>query len=62
MARPRSIKDGSKLNLYVPLRTKRHLYKLANHHRRSISAMVTELAMAAPLPVGEPVKRCACGE
>lgn len=63
MARPRTIKDGTKLNLYVPLAVKRHLYKLASHHRRSLSSMVVEMAMATPLPVPavkpQPVKEAA---
>lgn len=61
MARPRTIKDGTKLNLYVPMAVKRHLHKLATAQRRSLSAMVTELALAMPLPVATkpPVKEAA---
>ncbi len=51
MARPRTIRDGTKLNLYVPQSVKRRLHRLATLNRRSISAMVTELALAAPMPI-----------
>lgn len=53
MARPKTIRDGTKLNLYVPRSIKRHLHRLATANRRSISAMVTELALAAPVPSGQ---------
>lgn len=46
MARPKSVQDGTKLNLYVPRAVKRHLFELATAHRRSLSSMVTELVMA----------------
>lgn len=60
MGRPKTIKNGTKLNLYVPLAAKRHLYRLASAHRRSISAMVVELALAASVPsVTEPRKEAA---
>ena len=47
MARPRIIKEGVKLNLYVPLSVKRRLFRLANANRRSISGMVAELVLAS---------------
>lgn len=45
MARPKTIKNGKKLNLYVPMEIKRHLLKLATEDRRSISATVTQLVL-----------------
>lgn len=46
MARPRTIKEAVKLNLYVPLSVKRRLFRLASANRRSISSMVAELVLA----------------
>ena len=38
------------MNLYVPRSVKRHLHRLATYHRRSISSMVTEIALSTQMP------------
>jgi hypothetical protein len=53
MARPKTVRDGTKLNLYVPRSVKRHLGKLAFHQRKSISALVTDWGMALMQSAGD---------
>lgn len=53
MARPKTVRDGRKLNLYVPQEVKRALFRLATETRRSISGVVTELVLTAK---GKPAK------
>jgi len=47
MARPSTIKDGQKLNLYVPKKVKQMLFKMASNERKSMSAIFSELVLAA---------------
>jgi hypothetical protein len=47
MARPKTVKNGQKLNLYVPHSVKRVLFSMATEQRKSISAIVTDLVLAA---------------
>lgn len=47
MARPRVIKSGQKLNLYVPKAVKQILFKLASAKGKSLSGVVAELVEAA---------------
>jgi hypothetical protein len=55
MGRPKSVKNGTKLNIYLPEREKRFLFKLATARRKSMSAVITDLIIAevakpAPCP------------
>lgn len=45
MARPKIIKDGKKLNLYIPAAAKRSLFKIATARGESLSKVVTTLIM-----------------
>lgn len=47
MARPKTVKQGQKLNLYLPKHTKQALYKLASDAGKSLSAIVTEMVNKA---------------
>lgn len=47
MARPSTIKDGQKLNLYVPKKVKQTLFKMASNQRKSMSVVFSELVLAA---------------
>lgn len=48
MGRPRTVKNGQKLNLYVDRDVKRKLFTMATERRISISAVVRDLVCAAP--------------
>jgi rRNA-processing protein FCF1 len=52
MARPKTVKTGQKLNLYVPKTIKQALYKLATDRRQSMSAVVTNLILEKLKPEG----------
>lgn len=47
LGRPKSVKDGQKLNVYVPKAVKQILFGMATSQGKSISAIVTDLANAA---------------
>jgi hypothetical protein len=50
MARPKTVKNGQKLNLYVPRTVKQMLFRLATERGKSISAVVTDLVAREPKP------------
>jgi hypothetical protein len=43
LGRPKTVKDGQKLNVYVPKEIKQILFAMATEQRKSISAIVTDL-------------------
>ena len=47
MARPKTVLQGQKLNLYVPKQVKQMAYKMATNQRKSMSAVVTDLVLEA---------------
>ena len=48
MGRPRTVKNGQKLNLYVDRDVKRKLFAMATERQISISAVVRDLVCATP--------------
>ncbi len=46
--RPRVIRDGQKLNLYVSRRVKQTIRNLARAHGKSMSAVVSDAVLARP--------------
>lgn len=47
MARPKTVKNGKQLNLYVPAEVKRALFRMAAERGKSVSAVVGDLAVSA---------------
>lgn len=46
LGRPKTVKNGQKLNLYVDREVKRTLFTIATDQQKSISAVVRELVLA----------------
>jgi len=47
LGRPSTVKEGEKLNLYLPKEAKRILFRMATKHRKSMSAVVTDFLFDA---------------
>ena len=62
MGRPKLIKHGLRLNLYVDREIKQKLFSMATERRVSVSAVVRDLVFAeAALPLKTNPKRAAAG-
>jgi hypothetical protein len=46
MARPKTIKNGEKLNLFLPKAVKQKLFRMASEQGKSLSGMVSALVLA----------------
>jgi len=59
MARPKTIKSGQKLNLYVAKAAKQVLFKMASSQGKSMSAVFSDLVMKAEAESQKPQTQAA---